>query len=47
VGCEEPGGDYLAASDVARGPFAKNGAELRGAHAREIRLWGYVDYANL
>ena len=47
VGCEEPGGDYLAASDVAHGPFARNGAELRGAHGREIRLWGYVDYANL
>lgn len=47
VGCEEPEGEFLAASAVARGGFARNGAELRGAHGREIRLWGYVDYANL
>ena len=47
AGCAAPTGDYLAASAVARGGYARNGEEIRSAHGREIRLWGYVDYANL
>lgn len=47
VGCEEPAGDYVPASAIARGGFARNGEEIRRAHGLEIRLWGYVDYANL
>ena len=47
AGCAAPAGDYLPASAVARGGFARNGEEIRSTDGREIRLWGYVDYANL
>jgi hypothetical protein len=45
LGCDGPVGDYVAASTVSRGGFARNAEAMRAAEGREIRLWGYVDHA--
>lgn len=47
LGCAGPVGDYVAASAVSRGGFARNAEAMRAVEGREIRLWGYVDHANL
>lgn len=47
VGCNEPTGGYEAASVISGDGFARNGEAMRAAEGREIRLWGYVDHANL
>jgi hypothetical protein len=47
VACTAPSADYLPVSAIARNGFARDAAALRKAEGSEIRLWGYVDYANL
>ena len=47
LGCDGPVGDYVAASAVSRDGFARNAEAMRATEGREIRLWGYVDHANL
>ena len=47
LGCNEPGDGYLAASAITRRGFAQNGEVKRAIRDRDVRLWGYVDHANL
>jgi hypothetical protein len=47
VACQQPVGDYVAASSLSRNGFARDGAALRGADGQEVKLWGFVDHGNL
>lgn len=47
VGCNEPASDYLAASVISQGGFAREGGVMGEVYGREVRLWGYIDHANL
>ncbi len=42
-----PTSDYLPASTISRDGFATDAAAQRAADGTEIRLWGFVDHANL
>lgn len=45
--CATEPGEYGAASSIARNGFARNGQVIAGLDGGEVRLWGYVDHANL
>lgn len=47
LGCGEPAGDYVAASAIAKGGIVRDREASPLAEGRTIRLWGYVDHANL
>jgi len=46
-GCDNRVEGYVAASSISRNGFARNAAALRGAEGQVIRVWGYVDPANI
>ncbi len=46
-GCERSIGPYRAASTISRHGFAHNRQKMLGAAGRRIRVWGFVDYANV
>ncbi len=45
--CVEESDRYVAAAEIARDGFARDGAALRDRDGRTIRVWGFVDPANL
>lgn len=47
VGCHKETGDYIAASAISKNGFARHGHEMRRRHGRDIKIWGFVDHANL
>jgi hypothetical protein len=44
---DEPAGEYVAAAAISRNGFARDGRELRAQSGRTIKVWGFVDHANL
>ncbi len=42
-----PASDYLPASAISQNGFAKDAAAQHTADGKEIKLWGFVDHANL
>ncbi len=50
AGCDEPAGEYLPASSIARKGFVRDHqsiSELQGVQGGPVRLWGFVDHGNL
>ena len=47
VGCSEQIGDYTAASSISENGFAKDAKHVRGLEGQQVRIWGFVDYANM
>ena len=47
AGCVAPASDYLPASAISQNGFAKDAAAQHRADGTEIKLWGFVDHANL
>lgn len=47
VGCNSQIGDYVAASSVSDGGFARDGRQMQALQGREVKLWGFVDHSNL
>jgi hypothetical protein len=45
--CEVPSDAYIAAADMTRQGFARNEAAARRITGQTIRIWGFVDHANL
>ena len=45
--CKNEIGDYTAASTIASGGFAHNGAQMSAMQGAEVMLWGFVDHGNL
>ena len=46
-GCDAPVGDYLPASAISRNGFAWDAASVGRIEGQAVKLWGYVDHANL
>jgi hypothetical protein len=46
-GCDAPVGDYVPVSAVSRNGFARDAASVGRLEGQAIKLWGYVDHANL
>ena len=47
AGCDRSVDDYLPASSISQDGFARHGEAIRAAHGSEIRVWGFVDHANV
>ena len=47
AGCVAPASDYLPASAISQNGFAKDTAAAHTTDGKEIKLWGFVDHANL
>jgi hypothetical protein len=47
AGCDRRAGDYLPASSISKDGFARDAEAMRAADGMEIRVWGFVDYANV
>ena len=47
VGCSEQIGDYTAASSISENGFARDEKQMRELDGQEIRIWGFVDQANM
>ena len=47
VGCSEQIGDYTAASSISENGFARDEKQVRELEGEEVRIWGFVDHANL
>jgi hypothetical protein len=45
--CEQPSQAYVSAADLTRHGFAREGAVARRLQGRTVRVWGFVDQANL
>ena len=45
--CQQPSGDYLAASSISADGFARNGQQVGALNGQEVKLWGYVDQGNI
>jgi len=46
-GCSERIDGYMAAASISANGFALDGEAMRQAEGQTIRLWGFVDHANL
>ncbi len=47
AGCNEQVGDYMAASSISRDGFARDEKEMRELDGQEVKIWGFVDHANM
>ncbi len=47
AGCDRSSYEYLPASSISEDGFARDGEAMRAANGTEIRVWGFVDYANV
>jgi hypothetical protein len=47
VGCNGQIGNYIAASTVSNGGFARDERQMQELQGQELRLWGFVDHSNL
>ena len=47
AGCQQQVGDYVAASSISRNGFARDGEQMRSLDGQVVKLWGFVDHANL
>jgi hypothetical protein len=47
AGCDRSSYDHLPASSISKDGFARDGEAMRAANGTEIRVWGFVDYANV
>lgn len=47
AGCDRSSYDYLPASSISEDGFARDAEAMRAADGTEIRVWGFVDYANV
>jgi hypothetical protein len=47
IGCNGAIGDYRPASTVSKDGFARNPEALAKLLGREVKIWGYVDQANI
>lgn len=45
--CGDTQDGYVAAAEISRQGFARDGAELRSMQGQMIRVWGFVDQENL
>jgi hypothetical protein len=45
--CEVPSDPYIAAAEMTRHGFARDEAAARRITGQTIRIWGFVDHANL
>jgi hypothetical protein len=47
AGCVTPASGYLPAAAISQNGFATDAAAQHTADGKEIKLWGFVDHANL
>jgi hypothetical protein len=47
AGCNGQIGDYMAASSISRGGFARDEKQMRELDGQEVKLWGFVDHSNM
>lgn len=47
AGCIGQTGDFMPASAISRDGFARDGAAMRALDGQVVKLWGFVDSANL
>jgi hypothetical protein len=45
--CEQPSQAYIAAADLTRHGFVRERAVAHSLNGRMVRVWGFVDHANL
>ena len=45
--CNDQTGGYVAAAAISRNGLARNADELRARNGQAIKVWGFVDHANL
>ena len=46
-GCNKQIGNYVAASSISKGGFAKDRKQMLEANGSEIKTWGFVDHSNI
>ena len=47
AGCNQPIGDYTAASSISESGFARDEKRVRELEGQQVKIWGFVDLANL
>lgn len=47
VGCGGQIGDYIAGSSISENGFARDEQEMNELEGQEVKIWGFVDHANL
>ncbi len=47
AGCDQPRGQYLSASSIARKGFVLDHQSISDMQGGPVRLWGFVDHGNL
>jgi hypothetical protein len=47
AGCNQPMGDYVAASSISSNGFARDAEAMHRLDGQEIRVWGFVDSGNI